>query len=113
VFVADRTNRQLLGTYGDQDMAPEGPSAQILLSTQSVVPRQVIAQMSIDYVLVDRRLTTAVPLAPGYVWPGETGGVPYSAPLDPAALAKFDTMSDASLVFDSGDIQIFDVSGIR
>ena len=113
LFVSDRTNRQLLGTYGDQDMAAEWQSAQILLSTQSVEPRQLIAQMHIDYVLVDRRLTTAVPLAPGYVWPGETGGVPYSAPLDPAALAKFDTISDASLVFDSGDIQIFDVSGIR
>jgi hypothetical protein len=113
VFVADRTNRQLLGTYGDQDMAFQWPSAQILLSTQSLAPRQLIAQMYIDYVLVDRRLTAAVPLVNGYVVVGETGGVPYTAPLDPAALAKFDTMSGSSRVFDSGDIQIFDVTGIR
>jgi hypothetical protein len=112
-FVSDRTNRQLLGTYGDQDLAAEGPSAQILLSTQSVEPRQLIAQMHIDYVLVDRRLSTAVPLVPGYVWVGENGGVPYAAPLDPAALAKFDTMSGSSRVFDSGDVQIFDVRDIR
>lgn len=112
-FVADRTNRQLLGTYGYQDMAVEPPSGDILLSTQSVMPRQLIAQLHIDYVLVDRRLSTAVPLVDGYVWIGENGGVPWTAPLDPAALAKFDTWSDASRVFDSGDIQIYDVTGIR
>ena len=41
------------------------------------------------------------------------GGVPFTAPLDPTALAKFDTMSGSSRVFDSGDIQIFDVRDIR
>jgi hypothetical protein len=41
------------------------------------------------------------------------GGIPFTAPLDPAALAKFDLLPGASRVFDSGDIQVFDVRSIR
>ena len=42
----------------------------------------------------------------------ELGGQPFLTPLDPAGFAKFDTLPAVSRIFDSGDIQIFDLKGL-
>jgi hypothetical protein len=112
LFVSDRTNRQLLGTYGRED-AFIHDAAKILLSTQLGPARRLIVSLHVDYVLVDRRLSDAVPLVSSYVSPGEHGGIRFTTPLDPAALEKFDSLVGADRVFDSGDIQIYDVRGVR
>jgi hypothetical protein len=114
-FVSDRTDHQLLGAYGQQGGHTfQGASAQILLSTQVAVAGRYIALLKIDYVMVDRRLSDALPLTNGgYVVIGELGGITWTSPLDPAALAKFDRLPGARRIFDSGDIQIYDVRSIR
>jgi hypothetical protein len=61
---------------------------------------------------MDMRLTTAVPLVGYYYEQGEPNTFAYQAPLDPAALNKFRTVPDVSLVYDSGDLQIYDVGAL-
>jgi len=114
VFLTDRTNRQLLGSYGYQDPTYITPAADLLLSpTLDQAGLRFIASHRIEYVLADRRLSLALPLAGGaYVIGSEMGGRPKTSPLDPAAFTKFDMLPAASRVFDSGDIQIFDLKGL-
>jgi hypothetical protein len=113
VFVTDRTNRQLLGSYGYQNPLFITAAADLLLSPAfDQAGIRLIASRRIEYVLTDRRLSLAVPLTVSYVIRGEMGGRAVTSPLDPAALTKFDTLPATSRVFDSGDIQIFDVKGL-
>jgi hypothetical protein len=112
LFVSDRTNRQLLGAYGLED-ALRTNADNILLSTDPALARRLIAHSHVDYVLVDQRLTQAVPLVAGYVITGELNGIRWTSPLDPRALAKFDSLDGVDKIFDSGDIQIYDVRAIR
>jgi hypothetical protein len=108
VFLTDRTNRQLLGTYGYQDPTYTYPALVLLLSpTVSEAGIRTIASNHIEYVLADRRLGFAEPLVGAYRI-GRDGGLIRSA-LDPAAFTKFDVLPAISRVFDSGDIQIFDL----
>jgi hypothetical protein len=114
VILADRTNRQLFGSYGQQDPTYTTAAADVLLSPSlDQVSLRFIASQRIEYVLADRRLSLALPLTKGYVIGTEMGGRPITSPLDPAAFTKFDMLPAASRIFDSGDIQIFDLSGVR
>lgn len=118
VMVADRVNRILLATYGRQQMVTayetRVPVRFLYLSKElGVTQRDIIRTGAIHYLLVDRRLTTAVPVVGHYFDRGETEflGEP-ETPLDPAFLDKFDRQPDVSRIFDSGNIQLYDVSAL-
>jgi hypothetical protein len=111
VFIADRTNKQLLGTYGHQDPAYDYPALVVLFATVfDDAERQTLATDRIEYALTDRRLNLITPLVGIYV--GRDGSV-VRTPLDPLAFMKFDSLPAANRIFDSGDIQIFDLTGAR
>jgi len=84
-----------------------------LLSTQlGSRERGILKAGRIRYVVADQRLTKALPVLGSYVERGEHGNTNYVAPLDPAALSKFDRVTKVSRVFDSGDIVIYDVGAL-
>lgn len=116
-FMADRTNSLLLATIGDQH--PVSASADhvnirpaffdLQLGTDAV---DALEAGRIQYVLIDRRLSSALPLVGIYVEPGEAEEGPRRVPIDPAALGKFDGAPSVSRVYDNGAIQLYDVRTI-
>ncbi len=66
------------------------------------------------YLFVDWRMTKGVPATPGYYFsPQEPGAGQYRQRFPAAALQKFTSTACSHLVYDSGPIQIFDVSRIE
>jgi hypothetical protein len=113
-FVVDRTNRLLVGTIGQQHAVTASLDRirvrNVLFSLQfGPEEAKLLADGDIDYVLVDRRLSSSLPLVGVYYERGEISGGRHATPLDPAALAKFDGVPQISRIFDGGDIQIYDV----
>jgi len=117
-LIADRTNRLLMGAYGEQrpvtGYADKVQVSQVFFAPQiGPAERQILRAGRVRYVVVDRRLSAGLPAAGVYFERGETPGDIHSAPIDPAALAKFDALAGVSRLFDSGDIVIYDLMGLR
>jgi hypothetical protein len=113
----DRSNRLLMSTYGHQrivdtlednvDVAP------IFFSTQfGPEERAIIRDGQIRYLVVDLRLSQALPNTGFYFEAGEDQAFQRKVPLAAGALTKFSTISQMNRVFDSGDIVIYDVEGV-
>jgi len=113
-IAADRINGLLMDTYGDQyilsslahniDVMPVFFSSRLDSSDVSL-----LRQAKIRYIVVDLRLTKALPTIGFYFEPGEPGSFQDRAPLSPQYFTKFNTISKIDRVFDSGDIIIYDV----
>lgn len=113
-IATDRTNRMLMGTYGEQyPVTSYGEhiyTSQLFFApTLSPVELTILRQGKLKYLVVDHRLSSALPQLGFYFEIGEPGTFERTAPIDPAALAKFDKLQNISRVFDSGDIVIYDV----
>ncbi|MDQ3811423.1 MAG: hypothetical protein M3336_14145 [Chloroflexota bacterium] len=116
-IVADRVNRLLMGTYGQQrpvsgfaDGEPVGDA--VLLPELGPEEQAVLRRAAVHYVLVDGRMASALPAVGVYFEFGEPGMLRRTRPVDPEALAKFDSVESVSRVFDSGDVVIYDVSAL-
>jgi hypothetical protein len=117
-IAADRINTLLLATYGQMRpvthqydrlyISPVFTSPQI-----GALELELIRRVGLQYVLVDDRLATMLPRVGVYFEAGEPGGERYRTPLSPLALNKFDTMEGVSRLFDSGDIQIYDIGAFN
>jgi len=111
---SDRVNTLLMATYGDEQ-AFTSVSANVplepIFTSSEFGPDEValLRQDKLQYLVVDRRLSTGLPLAGGYF---NDDQVQVSKPIDPAALAKFDNVKNISRLFDSGDIIIYNVEAI-
>jgi hypothetical protein len=118
VFVADRVNRILMATFGQQSLVTTYetrlPVRQLYLAKEIGAAQRTIVRLGgIKYLVVDRRLTTAPPVVGHYFDRGERALLgPPDKPLDPQILAKFDRDADVSRIFDSGNIQLYDVSAL-
>ena len=118
VLVADRVNRILMSTYGQQSLVTTYETrlpVRALYLSPDIGPRvrQIVTKGGIEYLVVDRRLSTAPPTVGHYFDRGEKalrGSV--DEPLDPQLLSKFDHDPDISRIFDSGNIQLYDVTGL-
>jgi hypothetical protein len=118
VIVADRVNRLLMADYGQQKIVStyetKIPVRRLYLAAGvGKQQREIVTEGNIRYLVVDRRLSTAPPVVGNYFDRGEgrlTGGS--DTPLDPAILAKWDQQPDVSRLFDSGNIQVYDVSAL-
>ena len=116
--VADRVNSMLMSTYGQQEVVTTYetrlPVRRLYLAEEiGPVQRQIVSQGGIEYLVVDRRLSTGLPVVGHYFDRGERrilGDV--NTPLDPHILAKWDSEADVSRIFDSGDIQLYDVTAL-
>lgn len=110
---ADRTNARLMGSYGEQRVVTHlydgvDVSGIFLASRMGPSEEAILRQGNIRYIVVDRRLGDALPQDGAYF---EVDG-PYKRPINPAALAKFDRLSDVSRVYDGGNIVIYDVGAL-
>ena len=117
-IVADRVNRILMSAYGEQDIITTyetGLAVRRLYLSPEIgsVHHDIIRQGGIHYLVADQRLTTALPVVGHYFDRGEEAVVGRrDSPLDPLLLSKFDRLAGVSRVFDSGNIRIYDVSGL-
>ena len=116
-IAADRINMLLMSTYGGQwDVnATNAPVSVQSIFTELQFDSTVQAALRVDkvqYLVVDRRLSTGLPLTGTYFDLNEPGQNLYDKPIDPAALAKFDGVQNVNRVFDSGNIIIYDVRAV-
>jgi len=118
-MAADRVNAQLMGSYGEQRPV-SGAGDKIDVSTLffasevGETEQEIIRRGRIRFLLVDRRLSSGLPMTGVYIEEGEPGSLGHTTPMNPAVLAKFDGVESVSRIYDSGDIVIYelrDVSG--
>ena len=110
-IATDRINQMLMSTYGDQrimtrlndniDVAPLFYSANF-----DKADIAILQAGQIRYLVVDTRISTALPLENTYF----ENDVPHSI-LSRAALTKFSAVRQINRLFDSGDIVIYDTGG--
>jgi hypothetical protein len=113
-FAADRINRLLLVTYGRQQVVTtlqDQIDTSRLLFTGKLGPeeRHALKTADIDYLLVDMRLTQALPRLGVYFERGEDPRL-NAEPPEPRALLKFNQMALVSRPFDNGTIIIYAVA---
>lgn len=113
-IAADRVNRLLLGSYGLEQVVfhhSEGiESWQLFLSP--VVAQNELARLqriNLEYLLIDRRLSRSLPLFRIYYEEGEIAKGRHVVPVSAAVLGKWDGNPAVDRIFDSGDLQIYDV----
>lgn len=113
LFASDRINRLLLATYGRQRVATtlqdwRDTSLALLAPRLGAAEVAVLRDVGVEYVLVDLRLTTALP-AVGVYFDGGVADRSHQAPPLPAALLKFNAEPSADRLFDNGYLVMFDV----
>ena len=113
-FAGDRVNRLLLGSYGMQHVVfhhSEGiESWQVFLApTINAAVRARLVQLTLEYLVIDRRLSQALPLSGFYYEEGEIAQAPHTVPIAAAVLGKWDGNAAVDRIFDSGNLQIYDV----
>ena len=116
-IAGDRVNRLLMGSYGLADVVFEGSTGiqtwQVFLSSGVGLDQVArIRAAQIEYLVIDRRLSTSLPLVPFYYEEGEIFEGRHASPVTPDVLGKWDAAPDVERVYDSGDIQLYDVRGL-
>ncbi len=116
-IAADRMNGLLMLAYGGQSPVTASFSGvdvpRVFLAAQ-VGPGEIeiLRQGEIHYLVVDRRLSSGLPVGGVYWELGETGAGGHKRPISASILAKFDGLPSVHRIFDSGDIAIYDVRGL-
>jgi hypothetical protein len=116
-IAADRVNRLLQGAYGQADVVFHGSDGvetwRIFLSPGvGAAEAALLREGRIRYVLIDRRLSTSLPLIPFYYEEGEIFEGSHLVPVPPDILAKWDGAAGVDRIYDSGAIQIYRVDGV-
>lgn len=112
-MISDSVNMLLMATYGNERIVT-AENDKIAVSSVFVSPHydasveRALRRGGVQYIVVDRRLSSGLPPRGSYFYEGDPNA-PYTRPIDPAALAKFDGVKNVSRAFDSGDIVIYDV----
>ncbi len=112
---SDRINTLLMATYGNELAFTSASKKawgveQIFTSLQFGPGEKAILQQDrLQYLVVDRRLSTGLPWIGYYFNEPVSGMLQDTGPINPAALAKFDGVKNVNRLFDSGDIIIYDV----
>lgn len=114
----DRINSILMGTYGDERIVTGVVDNNVDLSPVFLSSRlgpsdlTVLRRAQVRYLVVDLRFAYGLPQLGYYYQPYEFDAYHRIAPVDLAALTKFDTIPQINRVFDSGDIVIYDIGGL-
>jgi hypothetical protein len=113
----DRINRMLMGTYGRQrpvtGYVDTTPSWVVFYSASlGQRERDLLRESKVHYVVVDRRIAGHLPVVGAYFERGERTFAERVLPLPASRLEKFDTTAGVTRIFDSGDIQIYDVRAL-
>jgi len=104
----DFTNTYLMGSYGMQDAVYDLPDM-FFASELSDWHRDAIQNNEIRYLVVDTRLSSALPVRGYYFSVWEPNADVHTSPIELASLEKFDGLVDVDRIFDSGDIIVYDV----
>jgi len=114
-FGASWIDSLALATSGEQNPVAEVSVWPIFFAkVMNASVERDIRLTGVRYLLVDWRMTKSVPATPGYYFsPQEPGAAEYRQPFPPAALKKFASAACTHLVYQSGPLQIFDVSQIE
>lgn len=120
VVATDTGNRALVLGYGWQQPVDPYKAGVLPLfgsPTYGAIQQQIIRTDQIDYLLVDRRLSTALPRAGTYFgdWQESSETVPglsRAAPIPLASLMKFNDVAHINRIFDSGNIVIYGTGAI-
>ncbi len=108
-FATDEGDFPVLGSYGDQNpVLDDGFLYTSLAFTQS--DAQQVQALSVQYALVDRRLSEDLPVSGGY-FPADSNAGRYTHPLALAGLTKFNHVPGVARLYDSGNIVIYDLEG--
>ena len=114
-FGANANDSLALASYGEQNTVMGNSVWPIFFA--GVINETVVHSIKaarVRYLLVDWRMTKGVPATPGYYFsPQEPGAGEYKQAFPTAALRKFASAPCIHLVYDSGPLQIFDVSRIE
>lgn len=116
--LADRPNATLLGSFGHLNPVfgqIDGIPITRVLFDESFGPRdrRIVIDDEIDYIVVDRRQSTELPLVGYYVESFEPRAFARRVPISSKALQKFDSVPGLSRIFTNGAIAIYDTSGLR
>jgi hypothetical protein len=114
-FAVDAIDSQALATYGDEDTISYDAWPIFLNNTMNNAVVDTIKTEKVRYLFVDWLMTRGIPANPGnyYFSPWEPQAGQYTHPLPAVMLAKFASTDCARLIYDSGLIQIFDVTSIE
>jgi len=104
---ADTNGINLLSTYGRHDTVGASLYEDPVWGLRD---QQLLASAAVDYLWVDLRMSQQLPAEGGY-YPGDPDTGKHTAPLPRAGLTKFDGVPGVSRVYDSGDIEIYDMRG--
>ncbi len=116
-FAADRINSGLLATYGRQTIVTSLFDG-LDLSFVFLVPRLTATELAalregdVEYLMVDMRMTTAVPRYGYYFESGEYQETP-GMPIEARNLLKFNTFPGIDRLFDNGSHIVFGTAGLR
>ncbi len=113
----DRINQSLMNTYGDQRIVTsqeDKVEVSPVFFSSHFGPAEVaiLRQARVRYLVVDLRLSTALPLEGYYFEENEPGFLQLISPISRNALTKFNVIPQINRVFDSGDIVIYDVGAL-
>jgi hypothetical protein len=114
-FGANVIDASAVATYGEQDPVAENDAWPIFFAPEmnATVVHQITAA-GVRYLFVDWRMTAGVPGSPGYYFsPQEPHAAEYTQAFPAAALRKFASAACTRLIYDSGSVEIFDVSQIE
>ena len=116
-FGADRTNTLLLGSHGREFIVwyqSVGIDLSPLWFSERIGPAEVerIRAANVEFLVVDRRLATGIPQTGIYFDGFEIRDGPHTRPIAVGVLEKFDATAGVSRIFDSGDIQVYDLRGL-
>lgn len=118
-FAADRVNQLLLATYGDQNVVTNiptqvTPGVDVSYAFRDrAIDRYVLAAIKrgrIDYLYMDLRNTTDLPVLGAFFQIGESGG---NRPLRLTSLLKYDKRNDVGRIYDNGAIVIYNVTRLQ
>jgi hypothetical protein len=114
---ADRSSRLLVGSYGAQRVvfdARDPIGLWPLYSAQSIDSEaaEIVRQGDIRYILVDRRLSNALPMVGLYFDQSELLA-DRKEPIPAQALEKFDDDVRVDRIYDSGAIRVYDAGRLR
>ena len=111
-FIADYSNKLLLGSFGEQYIVDGVSWVYISPKLSTTAELADLVKRGVDFIVVDDRLTTDVPRIGHYFEPGEPDS-PWAEPMPASNLTKFDQEPCLNRVFDSGHITIYAVSDPR
>jgi hypothetical protein len=105
----DVTSVSLASTYGRQDPVREVGS--LYYADQWTLPDDALVErLQVDYLVVDRRLSTQLPQSEAYFENDPRAGQ-ITSPLTAGQITKFDSLTEVDRLYDNGMVRIYRMRG--